>query len=295
MRPAVSLPPFLWACPYPVHPVRIPPFAATQRRVVRDSGIFTYWEGRPPIRHLRILALVFTIPIGVSEARADMITYNMTGTIRMVHLNNLFPGSSAPPVAVGDRIAWTFRYDSSTPLNPYRDSGPSAHYYELNNLAVSHLVDTTSGFHFYAPPNVNSTTLVLENLLSGGGTLWTSSALWDAQRYLTIYEANLDLGSPKSLPTLDLANLSLTAPPFTPTNGDLTYAYKAFSFMAATDSISLASVAEPGSLTLFVLGIGGLIARRLRPSIWDIQNVFSRNFECPQSQSRQSRPNRGFA
>ncbi|HZV07375.1 MAG TPA: hypothetical protein VE999_19990 [Gemmataceae bacterium] len=189
----------------------------------------------------------------------------MTGTIRQVHVNNLFPGSTViPPVSIGDHIAWTLHYDTNTAPNSLV-SNP--HEYDLNYQAVSNLVDKTTAYHFYAPPNVNSTRLVLENLIPKGGAFWTSSGLMDTRTYQTIYWLTLDLGSADALPTLNLANLSLTAPPFTPNDGMVTYQYKAFSFVAVTDSISLATAPEPGSLTLFVLGAVGAIASRLRPRI----------------------------
>ena len=197
-----------------------------------------------------------------------MITYNMTGTIGQVHINSLFPGSTViPPASIGDHIAWTLRYDTNTPLSPF-GSNSGAHYYDLNYQAVSNLVDTTTAFHLYAPPNVNSTRLALENLMPKGGAFWTSTGLMDAQSYQTTYEVTLSLGSSDSpLPTLNLANLSLTAPPFIPKNGTLAYAYKAFSFLAVPDSISLSTAPEPGSLTLFVLGAVGAAASRFRRRI----------------------------
>jgi hypothetical protein len=197
-----------------------------------------------------------------------MITYNMTGTIRQVHVNSLFPGSTAiPPVSIGDHVAWTLHYDTNTPLSPFLGSGSGAHYYDLTYQAVSNLVDTTTGFHFYSPPNANSTTLALENLMPKGGDFWTRTELMDTRSYLTTYFVGLNLGNPDSLPTLNLANLSLTAPPFTSNPGRVMYAYKAFSFWAVTDSISLSTAPEPGSLSLFVLGAVGAIASRLRARI----------------------------
>jgi hypothetical protein len=58
---------------------------------------------------MRLIALALVLTLGTLEAHADLVTYNMTGT--------LVDGSSStdPAMASGDRVAWMLQYDRSWP------------------------------------------------------------------------------------------------------------------------------------------------------------------------------------
>jgi hypothetical protein len=86
------------------------------------------------MRHT-ILVLTVALVAGTSQARADMLTYNMTGRI-----------TSGGGVLNGDLISWTLQYDRSTPASTTTRLGS---YYQLNGATITNLVDQTTGYHFF--------------------------------------------------------------------------------------------------------------------------------------------------
>jgi hypothetical protein len=207
-------------------------------------------------------------------ARADLVAYDMTGTIGTVIAN-----AAGLPVAVGDRVAWTLQYDRSLPSltagNP-NVYGPTA-------PIILNVVDLSTSTPLLSAPsgsNVKGQTLYL---LAGGphagGGAFLTTTYWSAG--LASATAHLQLSniaSQQPLPTDDLAKLqldkihfddqsfyydylqgtSLPPPPGDP--GQLT------SFIVQADPLTapVSSAPEPGALTLFIVGSVGLVSRRLR-------------------------------
>jgi hypothetical protein len=215
------------------------------------------------------------------------------------HVN---PGASLP-VAKGDRIAWTVQYDRSTPaknfplgvalapgITSFHDSS-----YSPSGPLITHLVDQTNGFHLYTAPAGSipagsyspsgtsnfASLLSLTNFLRYGSPEGSISLLdfqQSTQKGATPYLSDLQLTSNQLLPTL--ANLQLDQVPFRLNDPSIPaaqqFSYKGqlpntttyFSFDAQVNSlsaaVSIASLPEPGALTLFALGIVGLAVRHIR-------------------------------
>lgn len=166
---------------------------------------------------------------------------------------------------------------------------------------ITHIVDQTNGFHVYTsrsgsfpanglPPGMSpySSSLVGLSNWQKYGTSDTGSVTFldyqpSTRSRMLPYFASLTLYVGQLLPTLNLAKLQLDHVPFRfkdpATSPALQFSYKGpvsntqtyFSFDAHVDSISaagsIASLPEPGALTLFALGAASLAARRFRQAL----------------------------
>lgn len=232
-------------------------------------------------RSLLVLAVALTV--GATHARADLVSYNMTGTITAVDVDT---GLNHPLLAVGDHITWTLQYDPSLPRGfSGNAAAPSSYNYHPSTNLITRIVDQTTGSSLPLPP-VSATTGVSSLQLfnhppgffaatdqSATKTSWGKLYSSDS---LSMYSNNL-------LPTFNLADLQLNTVPFAlgstsfgGNSSDLGYYYNTnsgydhpnalFAFEASVDSISgpMAGTPEPGSLTLCLLGAAGLATRRIR-------------------------------
>lgn len=102
-----------------------------------------------------LLILAVALSAGTTKARADLIAYNMTGTITSAN-----DGYSS--FAVGDHISWTLQYNTSMPMYTYATTANNAS--QLYNPLITSIVDRTTGSHLYVP-----TTLYVPPYLAGGG------------------------------------------------------------------------------------------------------------------------------
>jgi hypothetical protein len=249
------------------------------------------------IRHLIAFAVVLSL--AATNVQADLVSYTMTGTIQNVSvmppaMDAIIPANASAPVGVGDHISWTLSFDRATPLlqslsimytnnisNLYGPSGPS----------ITNLVDLTRGTQLYtAPPGsihaVNSlptssqnpyTSLRLFNGAIGGVEFMDNQP--STQNGALAYSTQLNLTSKGPLPTTNLAKLQLDTVPFRfndnslPAPFQFTYngqlnANTMFTFSAQLNSLSasasIQSVPEPATLTLFALGLVGVVVRRFR-------------------------------
>ncbi len=225
------------------------------------------------MRHT-ILILALALATGTTQARADMVYYNMSGTVTAA---DFFWAPSAtpppPPVAKGDHITWTLQYDRTTLPSA---SSPRSYNYTLSSPPIMNIVDQTNGItmtsYRYDPFSPSKSTLSLSNY---PGSLEISTNGGDGYGYGS-YETALDLSYKGSFPSLNLANLQLNSLPLNlkPYSNTLSFSYGdqilGFDFEASVNSISapVSGVPEPGSFSLFLLGAAGLathgIRRRLR-------------------------------
>ena len=226
------------------------------------------------------LVLAVALVAETTEARADMIAYNMTG-----HITNLDYNTTGSPIGRGDLISWRLQYDRSTPVS---NSTALGRYYQLTGAVITNLVDQTTGYHFLPTPTLSNAGGALALHLSGyDGPLSyngpSSFEVWSgyaAGNPLSTYSSQLLLFPKSSLPTLNLASLQLNKIPFalgfTFGNAPMSefdfekvgYTTGAIDvlFSAHVFSISgpVGPLPEPGSLTLVLLGAAGLAARGMR-------------------------------
>jgi hypothetical protein len=216
-----------------------------------------------------ILVLAVALAAGTTQARADFVTYNLTGTIKTTYS---YSGANTLPFSPGDHITWTLLYDRSTPLqnsNEYYSGYQNS--YSMKYPVITNIVDRTKGYHFLLPSMGGNL------LLYGDSTLKYPSSFSAGVSYQTFdlfapsYNANLFLLNKRPFPTLDLSNLQLNSMPLNLPKSDFSYDVQSdmqdvMSFDASVDSISrpMAGTPEPGSLTLFLLGAAGLAARGIR-------------------------------
>lgn len=213
-----------------------------------------------------LLVLAIALTAGATHARADQIvTYLMTGTIRSSY--NM--GRSIN----GDYISWMLQYNASTPGS---GSGTSAGNYSTFGAVISDLTDQSKGgspFAFWT--HDTNTSLSLHNASPDN-----PQSFFDASQSNTTlpgdpaghYSYDLHLNVNGSLPTLNLANLQLSNLPLNLSTSFLNYRAVGMAppgenlFAASVTSISgpFYATPEPGSLTLFLLGVAGLAARGLR-------------------------------
>jgi len=187
-----------------------------------------------------ILSLAFVLP--PTAVHADLVTYTLTGTIQnVVGYSGLYggldPGASLP-VAKGDRIAWTVRYDRSTPTTNFPNTVALAQgitlqdsYYAPSGPLISRIVDQTNGYHVYTSPADSIpagsyspsgpfhtySLLGLLNFQGNGGTEGRVGFIDFQQstpRGAIPYYAAVDLTSNRLLASLNLANLPLDQVPF---------------------------------------------------------------------------------
>jgi hypothetical protein len=227
------------------------------------------------IRHLIALALLTGAAV---EARADLVTYHMTGTVFATDVVN-------GAVAVGDHVSWTFQYDrSATPVAATSFTGWN---YFQNAPTLFNIVDQTSGTHFYSPQD---TTALQPSILtlgqqdprtfsSAGLDSYTTWAMNNQGLYAHAGLMMIDLSGP--LPTTNLANLALNSVPFDPRWQFFNYGTGTLDTIVSDfvnvkvdplgDPVSPAP--EPSSSTLLVLGGLGLAARRLCPAMkWSMRS-----------------------
>jgi hypothetical protein len=230
------------------------PLKATRRGKGRKFSIPCNLTRRSTIRQFHTLALAFAFAFtaGVSEVRADLLTYNMTGTIQSVG------GVGSIPVAVGDQVTWTLQYDSSTSKTL---GGSLFSTFSPTSPVITSIVDQTTHTTLFVEPasSLNSAIALTNGVIPFFGNFLASDF------HSTSYNATLSLTSNSWLPTLNLASLQLNTVPFNLSSPGsfLFYHHRNYSFTASIDSLSLSdphissTTPEPRSLTLFVLG--GLI------------------------------------
>lgn len=220
------------------------------------------------IRSLLVLALAFLAP---QMVRADLITYNMTGTIwHVVNNGNL-------PVHVGDRIGWTLQYDRSLPPiaekpNPYNESIG----YRMSVPPIFNFVDLTTHTPLNSPtPNASPRDLGYPNygltlyprFPNKGPGEFIADAQWfgfsDSRGSFADFSLENNNGG---LPAKDLAHLQLDSIPFDIRS--LGYGYEQadssapeLEFFVKADPLS--STPEPSSLVLLTVGAAGLLAARM--------------------------------
>ncbi len=227
------------------------------------------------MRHT-ILVLAFALVAGSTQARADMVYYNMTGTITSVQVS---PSSPSASYAVGDHISWTLQYDRSTPL-----ASSSEYYSGYQNLymmkaaVITNIVDQTNGYHVLMPSMGGS----LE-LYGDSKKYWSYLSAGESyqppENLAPNYDTDLFLRYKGSFPTLNLSNLQLNSVPIIFSKSDFSYFVQwadpmpgdvGYGFNASVNSISapVYGAPEPASLTLFLFGAAGFAAlgirRRLR-------------------------------
>jgi hypothetical protein len=210
-----------------------------------------------------ILVLTIVLTAGATQARADMIAYNMTGTITQVM------AARDSSLGVGDQISWTIQYDRSTPHASEYET-----LYDMKHAIITNIVDQTTGDHFPTPYSryVNSTVQLTQGVGSGPAGFQAADDGPIDQSYS--YAADVLLWAKGRLPTLNLANLWLYDVPWVlgsppPNLGySSSFLYNNFNVGGAYFSATLASVSgplsgapEPRSLTLFLLGAVALTAR----------------------------------
>lgn len=227
------------------------------------------------MRHGFAFAFAFALALvaGNTEARADLITYNMAGTITDVSPVSYNP-SGVVPYNVGDHVTWTLQYNSSiTPTNSYSGSMTGVSY-TLSAPVITNIVDQTTGYHFSSPPS-SGNSLSLESGFGNAGLGATAgSSIFSPSAVL---DMNLTSGS--LFPTFDLTKLQLNSLPWAnsgpnyfsygdffspPTNSGPGGNYGFNASAAFVAQTPVASTPESGSLTLFLLGAAGLAVRRFR-------------------------------
>lgn len=209
------------------------------------------------MRH-SILVLAVALTAGTTQVRADMVSYTMTGTVISADLQ-WRPSGSPPsfPVAAGDRITWTLQYDRSLPG------------YSTTSLTITNIVDQTTGYHWFPSLLPVTSTISLADgqwkdmkSIFAAGTHGGSSY----ESYMTA----LELGYKVSIPMSELMNVQLNSLPLNLSASYLQYSWgndlAAISLVTSVDSISapVYGAPEPGSLTLFLLGAGGLAIHGIR-------------------------------
>lgn len=224
------------------------------------------------MRHT-ILGLAVALAAGTTQARADLVTYNMNGTI-----TSATDGHSS--FAVGDRVSWTLQYNTSMPMYTYTTTANNAS--QLYNPLITSIVDRTTGTKLYVPATLYVPPYLAQaGAMAGAGlslSSGSSSSISANQYQFDViypeegYSADLKLNVNGPLPTLNLAKLQLNQLSINTSTSSFGYGLAAdmmpgyqASFDASVDSIAAPKYTpEPGSLTLFLLGTAGLAARGVR-------------------------------
>jgi hypothetical protein len=220
------------------------------------------------IRTLIVLALALLAP---QMVRADLVTYNMTGTIwYLVNKGNL-------PVHVGDRIGWTLQYDRSLPPTPgITDPNTKTIGYIMSVSPLLNFVDLTTHTPLNSPTsNPSPQNFGIPNyglsLTPGsptsGGAQFTASAQWLRSSDGRYSFADFSLENNKGVFwAKDLAHLQLNGTPF-----DIRSL--GYGFEQATSSAPelefdvkadpLSSTPEPSSLVLLTVAATVLITAHM--------------------------------
>lgn len=225
------------------------------------------------MRRSLYLAFALVLVAGNTKARAEMVAYNMTGTITSMNPYSF----QFPSFAVGDHISWTLQYNTSTSMYSY--SGTSNSPY-LTTPLITNIVDRTTGSTFYVPSTMYSTnpyspagaTLSLSSSPPNGSpSFFVAYQEADIGEGLNNSDLRLNVNGP--LPTLNLASLQLNSLPINLSTSSFFYSDEVdlmpgsqVYFNASVDSISAPRLGapEPGTLTLFLFGAAGLAARGMR-------------------------------
>lgn len=169
-------------------------------------------------------------------------------------------------------MTWTLQYDRSTPVSA---SGSGRISYTLNRPLVINLVDQANGYHWSLDLGARAmSSLYLSSSRdrkhpnSGFSSVRAQSSSFGVDAG---YSTTLNLGFNSFLPSMSLAKIQLNRLPLNLSSSYLVFQswvnVQGYSFEVSVDSISapMAISPEPGSLTLFLLGTGGLIVSGLRP------------------------------
>lgn len=222
-----------------------------------------------------ILVLAVALMAGTTQVRADLVTYNMSGTVTSVQ------ASDYSSFGVGDHITWTLQYNNSTPVSANDGGYPSP-----TTPLITNIVDQTTGAHFFVPSSADlapwqigvgslDSQLGLNNSSLNKQTSYFSAGDWvnnipvGESNYMAVLRLNIN----GPLPASSLASLQLNNLPVNWSTSSLNYSFAedpmpgdvGDSFTASVTSISspVYGAPEPGSLTLFLLGAAGLAARCL--------------------------------
>lgn len=208
-----------------------------------------------------ILVFAITLAVGTTQARAEFVSYNFTGTIKTA---DSYSSGNPLPFSPGDHLTWTLLYDRSTPLvNSDKYYSGYQSYYVTKYPVLINLVDQTNGYHF-------------PWTAGGGGILLFGDSTKDPSSLVaSAGNANLFLVYKESFPTSNLSDWQLNSIPLNLPHSDFNYyvqyadSQPEMSFDASVNSMSgpiagIPSAPEPGSFTLFLLGAAGLVARGMR-------------------------------
>jgi hypothetical protein len=145
---------------------------------------------------------------GTTQARADIISYNMTGTITSAS------GSSS--FAAGDHVTWTLQYAPSSPRTSggVNSAGPWSGYSIPQTNMITNIVDQTTGYHFslLPPSDTYSGGIGLQNNNPSSYQHYPSGDIFVYENGVTRginTSISLKLRADGYLPTLNLANLQI--------------------------------------------------------------------------------------
>lgn len=213
-----------------------------------------------------LLVLAAALMAGTTEARADMIYYNMSGIANGASFQWIPSGNGPPPpVSKGDHITWTLQYDKSLPGTS--EPQYSSTNYSTNGLTITNLVDQTSGVRFPTLSSVASTLSLYNDPPKKNSYFYAST---NGNNFSESYETQLQLNYNGSFPAASWPNWQPNSVPLNLSTSSLQYRWgdsmEGIFFSASVNSMStpVQGAPEPGSLTLFLLGVASLVTRRIR-------------------------------
>ncbi len=236
------------------------------------NDLVTIFDTEVAIRSLIVPAFFLLAP---SMVQADVVTYNMTGTIMTV-----FDNVGNLPIHAGDRIGWTLQYDRSLPQMPGTSiPGNPMTTYSATTSPLLNLVDLTSHTPLPSPEGISPGALsypsYVVNYSPGSATtgipMFNATAMWmrSSDGLFGSATLGLQINSNNSVNSVlaakDLAHLQLDTVPFD--FRSLLYEYQlppttqpALKFAVKVDPLSgsISSTPEPSSLLLLSLGSAGL-------------------------------------
>lgn len=161
-----------------------------------------------------LLVLSVALAAGTTQAHADIISYNMTGTIQTANYPNM-------PYAAGDHITWTLQFDTSTLISSggTNETVSWANYQMLHTMSITNIVDQTTGYHFpVLPSSEYSSGMTLENSnptkppnYEVGNITAGENAV--VNNYGPVTNISLNLRTVGPLPTLNLAEFQFNGLP----------------------------------------------------------------------------------